>query len=1416
MEGKLFSQNFLTQGIVETKPWQTITASEFDTFKQSLENIFAPYDATSQLNEANTEAEIIVKILDLLGWQDLTQRQVQANSKGRQDVPDFLLFDTIESKQKALKETKADKQYLHGISVLEAKKWCRPLDRGDATDKLDSGTPSNQILRYLSSVEIASNRKITWGILTNGAVWRLYWQGARSRSEEFFDIDLSAALKIAGVDLSLFDSDPEHALKLFYCLFRREAFLPQNWDTEQRTFHQYAFNEARLYEEKVSTDLGSRVFKTIFPQLANALAQGDPEAALNSAQYLSELREATLILLYRLLFLFYAEDRNLLPVRDTRYDDYALRKIRTGIAERRDANDTFSASASRYWQHLGDLFRIISKGDTSIGMPAYNGGLFEETRAPILSRTRVPDSLFAPLLDDLSRRADLLRAWINYRDLSVQHLGGIYERLLEYSLQVEKGVIVARPASFARKTSGSYYTHDGLVKLIIKETVAPLIAEQLALFNAQITSWAKKPTINPTDWKLLDNLDPAAAILDLKICDPAMGSGHFLVSLVDYLADEILETIATAELEIAAQPWAKDITNAWASPLVARIKDIRSRILTAAHKANWTVTEAQLDDRHIVRRMILKRVVYGVDKNPMAVELAKVALWLHTFTVGAPLSFLDHHLRCGDSLFGGKVSDISQELGKFVGMFHQEDLARVERASATMEAIGNLTDIDIAEAHYSKALMETATEGLLPLHRTLDFLQAKRWAGNPVGKVKDTADWDELSMAQKYQRGWSQLLAQEFGENLLESVEFLAKRKGRLPTPREQQAHSIMQMALARAEQEHFLHWELAFPTVWQGGQGGFDAIIGNPPWDRMKLQEVEWFAERRPQIALASKAADRKKLITELQKTNDPLWQDYQHAQESAEIASKIARSCGDYPLLSGGDINLYSLFVERASWLVKPTGIVGLLTPSGIAADKGAAEFFSSLSKTGRLGVLFDFENRKTFFPDIHASFKFCALVFGGAQRQFEVARCAFYVHEISELDAPTKILKLQAADFSAVNPNTGAAPIFRTRRDADITTAIYRRQPVLVDRRNESKTNAPLKVWPVRYCTMFHMTNDSHLFKKRDDLEKQGWYPVGGNHWKNGEAEAVPLYVGRMVYNYDHRASHVTTNEENLHNAALSANLSAEQKADIDSYPTPQYWVATSDIANDEQREWAIGFRDIARATDMRTMIAAIVPTVAAGNTLPLVLSDNVDYAEWAPLLLANFNSLAFDYIARQKTQSTHLNWYIVEQLPLIKPEQFGALLSHQTKSRQTIADFIRGEVLHLSYTAHDLAPFARDLGYVKDGKVGAPFVWDETDRLHRQCRLDALFFNLYGIHRDDASYMLDQFPIVREQDIKAHGRYLTRDLILAYMNAVAAGDFTTVISLDGFSITPHDIAFEEQLELGREFMRDYRDTFKALAK
>ena len=576
-------------------------------------------------------------------------------------------------------------------------------------------------------------------------------------------------------------------------------------------------------------------------------------------------------------------------------------------------------------------------------------------------------------------------------------------------------------------------------------------------------------------------------------------------------------------------------------------------------------------------------------------------------------------------------------------------------------------------------------------------------------------------------------------------------------------------------DEERFFNWQVAFPGVWSewesaGLHGGFDAVIGNPPWDRMKLQQVEWFAARRRQIALAQRAADRKRMIAALEKNRDPLARNFAEASERAATAARMARGGGDYPLLSGGDVNLYSLFVERAMTLVKPDGLVGLLTPSGIASDKTAARFFKGVSTQGRLRALYDFENKKVFFPDVHASFKFCVFV-ASPSSTGEPAKCAFYLHNVAEFNDPDRRFPLTAEAFARVNPNTGTAPIFRSRRDADLTTAIYGRLPVLVDR----SSGEEVKSWPVKYSTMFHMTNDSGLFRTRAELEeKEGAYPVGGNRYASPSGEWVPLYVGRMIHQFDHRAASVDVNAANLHNPALSGDISAEQKADPAFVPTPQYWVPVSEVSFPSGLDWTIAFRDIARATDVRTMIAAAVPAVGLGNTAPAIFFEGVSSdRSCLALLLANLGATVLDFVVRQKAQSTHLNWYIVEQLPVVPPDRYEAVRF----GHKTAGEIVREAALELTYTAHDMPSFARDMDYVDEAEeVKPPFTWNEERRLVLRSKLDAVFFHLYGVtDRSDIRYIYSTFPIVERKEKAAYGGvYRSCELCLGWMNALAAGD------------------------------------------
>ncbi len=420
-----------------------------------------------------------------------------------------------------------------------------------------------------------------------------------------------------------------------------------------------------------------------------------------------------------------------------------------------------------------------------------------------------------------------------------------------------------------------------------------------------------------------------------------------------------------------------------------------------------------------------------------------------------------------------------------------------------------------------------------------------------------------------------------------------------------------------------------------------------------------------------------------------------------------------------------------------------------------------------------LFDFENRRgedrpLFFPDIDSRFKFSVFVCSGLKRTAEATDCAFFLRDPPN-GAPNDCrFTLTAADFALVNPNTGTAPIFRTRRDAALTTAIYRRLPVLVDRSNGTER----KAWPIRYTTMFHMTNDSHLFWTQHRLEEEGAYPSGLGRWRKANHEWLPLYEGKMVQAFDHRAADVVVNVENLHRPAQPAPLNEEDHADPGRLAAPQYWIQSEKVQEFQIPSVLIGFKDVTSPTNERGMIAAYLPCAGFGNTIPILYGGGDTDPKETALWLGCLNSFVFDFCARSKIQGQHLNWFIVEQLPVLMTDHYGRRFG-----RRTAADIVKDHVLRLSYTAHDMAALARDMGYVnEDGTAKPPIIWNETERRHLRAQLDALYFILYGVtDEDDIRYILSTFPIVERKDREAFdGVYLTRELILWYKRALESGD------------------------------------------
>lgn len=718
IRGGLFTRYWLEDGIRQTPQYGALTVEQVAAAAEEIARAWQALDLMAAPSEAETESEFIHPILDQLGWQRLPQ---QEPGRGRRDVADDLLFLSVREKTVAQGLSDRAARFRHGVVVVENEARDTVLDRA----KGQAEAPSHQILRYLKRSDGIAGSTVRWGLLTNGRFWRLYFAGAQARDEGFFEIELGALLGSLRPPVPE-GADEHHWFRVFLLIFARDALAP---DPRGYTFLEDSLASGRRFEERITDRLSKAVFERVFPKLVLALADGDPRRFPADAGWRAEVKQAALILLFRFLFILYAEDRGLLPVDNERYQDYSFRRLRDDAALVAETRLAVRERGSRWWARIKDLFDAIAHGSPDLGLPQYNGGLFDDSRHPLLSRVTLFDPLLAEMLDDLSR-ADVEghRRMINYRDLTVQQLGAIYERLLERDVVPEAAGVRVTANDTARHHTGSYFTTEKLVQLIITQAVGPLLEERRSAFQerARVLALDRRKV----DLRLADlrRFDPADAFMRLRICDPAMGSGHFLVSLVDYLAGETLAAMAEAS---AAVSWAD-----YRSPLAERMAAIRRHISEEANRNGWVVREEHLVDKALLRRIILKRCLYGVDLNPLAVELAKLSLWLHCFTVGAPLSFLDHHLRDGDSLLGERVGDVLREIERDYGRLATPlGVQSALNAATGMAYVEELTDADIAEVKASAEAFEGVEQMTAGVRRFLDFYHARRWADAAPNKL---------------------------------------------------------------------------------------------------------------------------------------------------------------------------------------------------------------------------------------------------------------------------------------------------------------------------------------------------------------------------------------------------------------------------------------------------------------------------------------------------------------------------------------------------------------------------------------------------------------------------------------------------------------------------------------------------------
>ena len=1305
----IWSEDFLKDDLSELPEYRALLddPSEFDNFVAVARNALSGMQGIRDPDESITIERVISPILELLGWS----ARLPTRWLTSRDEVDLTLYADPEMMEQLLAKSERE-QVLGATGIVECKRWERDFDASGTGGGRPNETAAQQIQRYLLLAGTDSDESLRWGMLTNGSRWRLYSYRTRPR-ERTWEIDLASLLVSPDLFSQVLAEDDTHRLRTAYLLLRRESWIPA--EGERESFLDRLLEQGRRRDADLADDLSEVIFKDVYPEIVRLFWQKQPGAQSEA------IARAALLFLYRLLFIYYAEDRGMLNAEDPNFGPHSLRySVRDPVASQR-GSAAFSTVSTEYWRRLQTLRQIIDQGDASIGVPAYNGGLFAGSHA-ILDEIELSDAELAPIIYDLSHTSN--GTYVSYRNLEVQQLGSIYERLLErVPRRDEDGQPDVAISPYARKDSGSYYTPQELVDLIVEQTLTPLIDEGVEAFRA-----------DPVEAN-----DPAEAVLRLRVLDPAMGSAHFLITAIDWLAEQLVSLINSEWEQVPG----------YVSPVRERVWELQD-----AHPG--------LDDHTLLQRMVLKRCIYGVDKNPMAVELARVALWLHTFTGELPLPYLEHRIVVGDSLLGIRGEQARAYINQWGPYPLNESFSQDMHGGAVpARAADALLDLNMEEIRESEQRHD-ATRPHVNRHRNpLNLVAGLRWLS--AGMKKREREDFHAPLAEVLNGHSGRAIAILFnGEN----------REGLTPTTPDYR--EIRDRTFEIAERENILHWEIEFPHVML--DGGFDAVIGNPPWDKIKLEDIEWWTARDTAVARVESKAKREQVIAGRRDLGDPVVAEYDEAGQQASRLSTLVRKSGDYPLLGKGDINLYGLFIERSLTLLKPQGVCGLLTPSGIYADKTAATFFRSISTSGRLGGIYDFQNARSanpdaktakWFPDVHPQFRFCATITGGAERKFEYTQCGFFLNGAAELDDDNRVFPLSPQDFARINPNTGTAPVLHRRRDAETIGRIYRRHPVLVNRSGVEERN----LFPVRYHRMFDMSNDSNLFVTAEELESSGAYRVVNNRYKRGDEEWLPLFQGRTIGQFDHRENSIGFNPENVRRPYVSIKNSLDEHRDPNFFTRVHSYVPSANCYKSfhTENEWVIAYRRSSKETNSRGMIATIGPTAGYADSIFLYMAEKDLNAVHTCIIVATFNSLVFDFVLRKKLQGTNLSKYIVEQLPMIAPDDFDKPFGDTTAR-----ELVRDHVLRLTYTAYDLTPFARDLGY-----EGEPFIWDPAERRQLRARLDALFFHLYGLSEDDADYILDQFPVLEKNERKQFGRYLTKHLVLGHYRALQQGDTTAEI-------------------------------------
>lgn len=1227
------------------------------------------------------------------------------------------------------------------------------VDLDQRTPGVAATAPQSMLQEYLSR----GGPRTLWGLLSNGRRLRLLRDATSMTGAAYIEFDLQ----------TIFDGDLFPDFLLLWRLLHSSRFEPrgepapgaphgaegdetpanpatcwlETWRTEAAESGTRALDLLRDGVETALTTLGSGF-------LAHPDNQRLRDQLETSELSVYTYHRALLRIAYRLLFCFVAEDRDILippdadPDLRTRYEEYF-----STARLRRTAQRLAGGPHGDQWQALRLVLDGLGRkgGLPQLGLPAL-GGLFEETETDraLQDCELANEDLFAAVKALSVVRDPKIGRFrtVDYRHLGSEEFGSVYESLLDRTPRHDPGArtfqLTTLPGN-ERKTTGSYYTPTSLVECLLDSALDPVLDDAVKSGNTRE--------------------EQERALLEVTVCDPACGSGHFLVAAARRIAKR-LAAVRTDDPEPGA------------------------------------------DALRTALRDVVGRCVYGVDFNLMAVELAKVSLWLETLEPGKPLSFLDAHIKHGNGLLGATPALVSRGLPEEAFQPIEGDekdwaTALKKRNKAEIEAWQDSLKHGVDQLEMfeqpptlsrSNASLRQRARGITE-HRSEELEDVHEQRDEYKKLTRSDAYRSDRKLADAWCAAFVCKKSKSVGPAITTRT-LLDLQSGARDVPQE-----IRDEIDSLSRQYRFFHWHLEFPEIFRvpedgeaedtdertGWAGGFSCVLGNPPWETVEFSETEFFGPLRDNIANAPNKAARQRLIDALAESNEEadlkLYAEYTAAKRESGGMSHFVRSSGRYPLTGSGKINTYSVFAETASHTIGKRGYFGLVLQTGIATDATTAPFFSGLVRTGRLASFLDFENEAFLLSRaVDHRVRFCLLTAGGRAVRVREASFAFRTRYMADL--PERRFSLPPEEILLVNPNTGTLPVFSSRRDAEITLGIYRRVPVLL------KEGDPAgNPWGLTFRQgLFNMASDSHLFRTREQLEDEEWQLKGNVFVKDGQ-RMLPLYEAKMLHHFDHRLGTYEGQTEAQANVGTLPRLTPEQHDDPEFVPMPRYWAPEFSVPTGKQdkkgnptywagaetrlkereweHRWLMGWRDIARASDERTMIGTFLPPYAVGHTNPLMFPRQWKTASAFQACLASY---VFDYVIRQKIAGTHLTYGYLYQLPVPRPDS----LTSEEASFLLAAPhgWIERRVLELTYTAHDMFPFARDLG-----DDGPPFRWDEERRALLRAELDAAYFHLYGVERDDVDYIMDTFPVVKKREEQICGSYRTKELILDIYDRMA---------------------------------------------